>query len=35
MNYDYFKGKDLNELKEQTRISPRKINEPHEEGKPA
>ena len=28
INYDYFKGKDLNALKEATKVSPRKINEP-------
>ena len=28
LNYDWFKGKDLNQLKELTRISPRKVNEP-------
>ncbi|MBI4234068.1 MAG: ferredoxin family protein [Chloroflexi bacterium] len=28
VNYDYFKGKDLNELKEATKVAPRKVNEP-------
>lgn len=29
LNYDFFKGKDMNELKELTRASPRKVNEAH------
>ena len=28
MNYDYFKGKDMNELKEATRTAPRQLKEP-------
>lgn len=28
LNYDFFKGKDMNRLKELTRVSPRKVNEP-------
>ena len=28
MNYDYFKGKDMNELKEATRTAPRQLREP-------
>ncbi|MSQ12306.1 MAG: 4Fe-4S dicluster domain-containing protein [Dehalococcoidia bacterium] len=28
LNYDFFKGKDMNDLKEKTRLSPRKVNEP-------
>ena len=29
LNYDFFKGKDMNELKELTHASPRKVNEAH------
>jgi len=29
LNYDFFKGKDMNELKELTRVAPRKVNEAH------